>query len=207
MTMQTEIAKLDKVAGSSGRGVIQLPTGSVILDRSDPDAWRLAIGMDGVWPCIADCVEIARCAGVPAEIKRAFEKKKSWHWVVYRWTPEGNPAPAQPAIQPPLDLELAPIREIAVADDAPIEERFREFHLANPQVYYALHDLAMRLARQGRRRIGVKMLWETLRYSYSFATDGDEYKLNNVFTSRYARLLMDQEPELRGLIETRALRA
>jgi hypothetical protein len=39
-------------------------------------------------------------------------------------------------------------------------------------------------------------------------TTGDAgFKLNDHFTSRYARLLMQREPDLYGLFETRAVRA
>jgi hypothetical protein len=37
--------------------------------------------------------------------------------------------------------------------------------------------------------------------------DGEEFKLNNNYTSRYARLLMEREAGLSGLFATRELRA
>ncbi len=212
-TIQETIRDLDRIAGPTGRSVIKMQTGTVVLDRSDPEHWRLAIGIFGAWPSLDECAEIAGLIGVPNDIKRTFRIKRNFgqqhgfHVVEYLWTCEGAPVQSPPAIQPPLDLDLAPIRPIEAPDDAPIEERFHQFHAANPQVYRALRSLALPLAHAGRKRIGVKMLWETLRYSYSIVTDGSDYKLDNSYTSRYARLLMDQEPELRGLIETRVLRA
>jgi len=207
MTIQETIRNLDRLAGPSGRAVIQVQTGTVVLDRSDPERWRLAVGYVGAWPALEECAEIARLLSVPEDIQRRFHERRGYHIVEYLWTSAGEPAQRPAAIQPPLDLELAPILAIEVPDDAPLEERFRQFHETNPQVYRALRSLALPLAQAGRKRIGVKMLWETLRYSYSIVTEGSEYKLDNSYTSRYARLLMDQEPELRGLIETRALRA
>lgn len=40
-------------------------------------------------------------------------------------------------------------------------------------------------------------------HSHKLQTQGDEYRLNNVYTAFYARLLMDNEPELQGFFETR----
>jgi hypothetical protein len=213
MSMQDQIRKLDRLAGANGRGAITvMPSGAVIvLDRTDPQGWRLAIGNLVGYANLAECTEIATLLNVPQGTKRHFREKhgaKDTYWIVeYIWRPDGSPVVQPGVMQPPLDLELAPIRQIEATDDAPIEERFRQFHEANPQVYSALRQLAIPLARQGRRRIGVKMLWEVLRYSYWVTTQGDPYQLNNSYTSRYARLLMNQEPELRGLIETRQLRA
>jgi hypothetical protein len=85
-----------------------------------------------------------------------------------------------------------------------IDERFQRFHEANPQVYDELLKLALRARRAGARRIGVKMLFEVLRWRHTLRTQGDDFKLNNNYHSRYARLLM-QEPELRGCFETRTL--
>lgn len=89
-----------------------------------------------------------------------------------------------------------------------IEKDFDEFHAANPQVYERLVELACEWRkRRGARKVGMKMLFEVLRWEVAMKTRGDDFKLNNNYTSYYARLIMDQEPDLRGLFETRALHA
>ncbi len=88
-----------------------------------------------------------------------------------------------------------------------IAERFAAFHELNPHVYAALRTLALRLHGTGRRRGSIKQLFEVLRYEYSLRTEGDEYKLNNNYHSRYARLLMENEQALQGWFETRELRS
>jgi hypothetical protein len=85
-----------------------------------------------------------------------------------------------------------------------IDERFQRFHEANPHVYDELRKLAYRARRAGARRIGVKMLFEVLRWRHTLRTQGDDFKLNNNYHSRYARLLM-QEPGLEDCFETRSL--
>lgn len=89
-----------------------------------------------------------------------------------------------------------------------IEEQFREFHADNPDVYRTLVRLARRALRGGRRRIGIGNLWEVMRWELTLQLDdASEFKLNNNFRSRYARLVMQHEPDLRGVFETRRLLA
>jgi hypothetical protein len=98
----------------------------------------------------------------------------------------------------------------SVYDDAPdgrsLEARFREFHANNPQVYAELLKLARRARGRGVERLGIKMLWERLRWELQVETyhpGDDTFRLNNNWHAFYARLLMGENPELRGLFETR----
>lgn len=89
-----------------------------------------------------------------------------------------------------------------------IQERFEAFHQANPWVYEAMVSLTRDWLARGHRRLGVGMLQEVLRWQYGRATvGGDEFKLNDHFRSRYARLLIAEHPEFAGVFETRRLRA
>ena len=45
-------------------------------------------------------------------------------------------------------------------------ERFMVFHNANPQVFNHLQDMAKELIARGRKRIGINMLLEVLRWNY-----------------------------------------
>ena len=51
----------------------------------------------------------------------------------------------------------------------------------------------------------MKMLFEVVRWNRLLRTGDRGFKLNNNFTAYYARLLMEREPELRGMFETRKL--
>ena len=88
-----------------------------------------------------------------------------------------------------------------------IAERFDAFHDANPWVYDALVGLARDLVNRGRRRIGIGMLYEVLRWQYYRATtdEASDFKLSNDYRSRYARLIMDNESDLAGVFELREL--
>jgi hypothetical protein len=88
-------------------------------------------------------------------------------------------------------------------------EAFQRFHAENPHVYERLKRLAFRLKVRGVERYGMKALWEVLRYEEAVATTAPvgSYRLNNNFTARYARLLMDEEPDLEGFFELRERRS
>ena len=86
-----------------------------------------------------------------------------------------------------------------------IQEAFQKFHTDNPHVYDELVALARGLVAAGHRLIGIGMLFEVLRWQQMLATTGDTFKLNNNYRSRYARLIMDREIDLRYVFETRRL--
>jgi len=89
------------------------------------------------------------------------------------------------------------------------ERKFLEFHRENPRVYKEL----LRLTRQaknnkGGKRIGIRMLWEVMRWNLTILTydPSSDFKLNNNYHSRYARLIVEKNPDLKGLFEFRELR-
>lgn len=93
----------------------------------------------------------------------------------------------------------------ANANGRTIYDGFVEFHAANPQVYDALRRLALQMRRRGVQQYGIAGLYEVLRHETTLNSTGDEYKLNNSYRSFYARLLMEQEPELAGFFATRMI--
>lgn len=94
----------------------------------------------------------------------------------------------------------------SVAKPVTIQERFEAFHAANPEVYVAMVSLSRRAKAHGRRP-GVKAVWEMLRASLAVEHRDKDYQLNNNFTSRYARLVMEREPDLAGFFEVRELKS
>ena len=90
--------------------------------------------------------------------------------------------------------------------------KFLEFHQRNPQIYVELVRLArhaITLPGYGRRRIGIRMLWEIMRWNFTIEVDqaGDDYKLNDHLTSRYARMIDEKESDLKDIFELRELRS
>lgn len=106
-------------------------------------------------------------------------------------------------VQPTL-LDMQPI---VPAQGATIQARFADFHANNPWVAVALERLARQWLDHGHTRVGAKMLTERLRWEYGIRTHGDTFRLNNSYTSRYVRLLIENHPEWSDAFETRELRA
>lgn len=85
--------------------------------------------------------------------------------------------------------------------------RFLAYHEANPQVYDQLRRFALEAVAKGTMRLSINLLFERLRWFTTVETQGDPFKVNNTYRAWYARLLMQQEPELAGVFETRKAEA
>ena len=88
-----------------------------------------------------------------------------------------------------------------------IQEQFDEFHRLNPWVLNELVGMMREYRSMGRHKVGIKHLVEVIRWNYAKATSGSEFKINNNFTSRYARLIRLRHPDLAGMFNTRELKA
>ena len=90
-----------------------------------------------------------------------------------------------------------------------IESKFKEFHEDNPKVYRDLVKMCRAYRAKGNtEKIGIGMLFEVLRWHrYIKTNSGDKFKLNNNFRSRYARKIMDENPDLKDIFNTRDLRS
>lgn len=91
-----------------------------------------------------------------------------------------------------------------------IQDDFWAFHRAHPEVEQELARLARRGMAAGRQKLGLRQLFEVVRWERSISGLPDareEFKLNNNYAPYYARLLMRHNPEMEGLFETRVLRS
>ena len=88
-------------------------------------------------------------------------------------------------------------------------EKFEDFHAHNPQVFAELEKLAQVMIAKGRKKIGIGLLFEVLRWEFYMNTDdpNSEFKLNNDYRSHYSRLLIERNPEMANVLELRRLRA
>lgn len=83
------------------------------------------------------------------------------------------------------------------------KEKFEVFHAKNPHVLVLLEELTGKMYRLGRKRIGINMLSEVLRYDFYLRTDdpNTEFKMSNSYRPHYARLMIDRHPEWKDLFE------
>lgn len=87
-----------------------------------------------------------------------------------------------------------------------IQERFETFHDTNPWVLDALEELTAEWLEHGNRRLGIRMLQEVLRWQHGMKTVGDDFKLNDNYTSRYVRLMIERNPEWADVFSLREIR-
>jgi hypothetical protein len=92
--------------------------------------------------------------------------------------------------------------------DKTIQERFERFDRENPIVYELLLRFVAEARGSGARRLGVRTLWERMRWYVFFETrDPSGLKLNDHYHSRYVRKLIKDDPTLETFFELRKLRA
>jgi len=85
-------------------------------------------------------------------------------------------------------------------------QKFQEYHRENPHVYDLFLKYAKQVRNSGFDRFSSKAIFERLRWHLSFEThdcDG-AFKINNNYTSFYARKVMEENPEFINFFETRA---
>ena len=124
----------------------------------------------------------------------------------YDHTPDPDPLP-EPEPFEQLELDLGEFTQPAYEPEMTLDDRFALFHAENPWVLRAYEKLAADWVARGHTRLGVKMLTEIIRWQYGRQTTGKQFRVNNSFTSRYARLMLERNPGWAGLFETRGLRA
>lgn len=96
-------------------------------------------------------------------------------------------------------------RRVATRDT--IEERFWAYHQANPAVWTYLCQFAEGALEAGFARYSIKALIERVRYHVEVEVrSSDGFKINNDFSSRYARLLMEEGVVPAAFFELRSLR-
>lgn len=88
-------------------------------------------------------------------------------------------------------------------DGPTISEQFHAFDAQHPWVYRALEQLVVQRLSDGAKRVGMKALFEALRWRHPRGVKG----LNNNYTALYARRLLAEHPEWASAIEVRRRRS
>lgn len=92
--------------------------------------------------------------------------------------------------------------------DTESEKRFKEFHAKNPRVYSQLVKLARQAKATGKHKMSIELLVNAVRWLSFLETEdtNSDFKINNNYKSHYARLIMEQEPDLSNIFNTREQR-
>jgi len=63
------------------------------------------------------------------------------------------------------------------------------------------------LHKRGVKKVSSKLIINRIRWEVYIETSGDPYRINDAFTSHYARLFVKEFPEHKGAFEFRRLRS
>ena len=125
---------------------------------------------------------------------------------VLQLSPPGVPVPA--ALPAYRQIAGGSALQCELSLETGIQARFEAFHEANPHIYRNLVWLAREHVLAGVHRLSIDYLYHVIRWRMFVETRSPElFKLNDHFTSRYARLIEGREPDLRGLFACRRLRS
>jgi hypothetical protein len=88
-----------------------------------------------------------------------------------------------------------------------IDERFALYHKRRPEVWSLFKQYAYQVRSTGRKRFSADAILHRIRW-YHYVEQGDEsFKINDDYSSRYARKLIAEDPTFAGFFETRRLRS
>lgn len=88
-----------------------------------------------------------------------------------------------------------------------IQEKFLEFDKENPLVYELFKGQVLKAITHGKKKISAKTVLGFIRWEIQFQTIGDIYKINDAFTSRYARKFAEELPKYSNIFHFRNLRS
>ena len=88
-----------------------------------------------------------------------------------------------------------------------IDARFAAFDEAHPEVWALFVQFAVELRERGNTRNSADAILHRIRWHYAVNEQRDEgFKINDHFSSRYARKLMETDARFKDFFETRRLR-
>lgn len=100
-----------------------------------------------------------------------------------------------------------PTLQANLFDNRTIQVRFDEYHREHPEVYGLFKALALRLLNAGRAHYGSDAIIQVIRFEHAIKADAGQFKINDHFSSRYARLLMSEDLRFQGFFELRQLKS
>jgi len=91
---------------------------------------------------------------------------------------------------------------------AGIQSRFDDFDRAHPEVFRLFRFFAHMLKQKGKERFSADAILHRIRWEFAVNMECDGgFKVNNDFSSRYARKLISEDPAFDGFFELRRLKA
>jgi hypothetical protein len=88
-----------------------------------------------------------------------------------------------------------------------IQKKFEEFDTKNPLVWSLFKQQVFKAISKGKKKLSAKTILGFIRWNLTLTTTGDEFKINDIFTSRYARKYIEQFPQHKEVFNLRNLRS
>jgi len=142
---------------------------------------------------------VKHCGITSGQLKRHLVNYHGW-----RYTGRDRNMPQAPN-QATLFDELK-ITKVEGLSKMPTDQAFYAFHKANPWVVVELEKIAWQMIQHGRQKIGIQACVEVFRWETRRHTISNDFKLNNNFCSRYARMILDRNPHWGQVFELRKLK-
>lgn len=97
----------------------------------------------------------------------------------------------------------------AQPDSNSIDERFAEFDTLHPEVFALFRQFALQLLNRGRSRGSADQIIQRIRWETSANSQREEgdFKINDHFSSRYARKLKNEDARFAEFFEFRVLKS
>ncbi len=83
-------------------------------------------------------------------------------------------------------------------------ERFDEYDRTNPHIYSMFVRFAKEAAASGRKRAGVALIIERMRWETTISARYDDFKINQNYAAFYARKFMQDYPQYLGFFTLRS---
>lgn len=88
-----------------------------------------------------------------------------------------------------------------------LQDRFDDWIKDNPHILRLFLQYANEAREAGAQHYGIKAIAERVRWHVRIQSRNDEFKINNNWSSRLARLLVERDPRLKDFFEFRKLKA
>lgn len=84
---------------------------------------------------------------------------------------------------------------------------FEEYDQEHPKIYELFKKFAIQLMANGKKHYGAKSIMERIRWHFDVDERGDDFKINNNYTSRYVRKLIAEHPMFENFFFLRELKS
>lgn len=87
-----------------------------------------------------------------------------------------------------------------------ISEGFKEFHMANPEIYKMFESECYKAIEKGVTKISAKLILNVIRWNRIVSTTDENFKINDAFQRSYAVLFCELNPMHKHIFNFRKAR-